>query len=161
MYLPCSCSYQLQGGKQNHTKITPKFLPKRFWQARHIQDLSMMLSLFTPSKNKKQIGTQLFVVRLHAEWCDNSKGLNTLYNNLKNRFDGEEVLFITLDFTNNTTKHQSQLLAMAIGVYDSIAGYDETGQLLLMTARGKNVIKTFTKEQNFQEVETFISHRLK
>ena len=120
-----------------------------------------MFSLFTPTKNKKQVGTQLFVVRLHAEWCENSKGLNTLYNNLKNRFDGEEVLFITLDFTNNTTKHQSQLLAMAIGVYDSVGGYDETGQLLLMTARGKNVIKTFTKEQNFQEVETFISHRLR
>lgn len=120
-----------------------------------------MLSLFTPTKPKKIIGTQLFVVRLHAEWCDNSKGLNTLYNNLKNRFDGEEVLFITLDFTNNTTKHQSQLLAIAIGVYESVADCNETGQLLLMTARGKNIIKTFTKDQSFQEVETFISHRLK
>jgi hypothetical protein len=119
----------------------------------------VMLSLFTPTK--KQIGTQLFVVRLHAEWCDNSKGLNTLYNNLKNRFDGEEVLFITLDFTNNTTKHQSQLLALAIGVFDTVANYSETGQLLLVTARGKNVVKAFTKEQSFQEVETFISHRLK
>lgn len=119
----------------------------------------IMLSLFTPSK--KQVGTRLFAVRLHADWCENSKALTTTYNNLKNRFDGEEVLFVTLDFTNNTTKHQSQLLAIAIGIYDAVTDLNETGQILLMTARGKNIVKQFTREQNFQEVETFISHRLK
>ena len=118
-----------------------------------------MLSLFTPSK--KRVGTQLFLVRLHADWCDDSKALNTVYNNLKNRFDGEEVLFVTLDFTNNTTKHQSQLLALAIGFYDSVANCTETGQLLLLTARGKNILKSFNREQNFQEIETFISNKLK
>lgn len=95
-----------------------------------------MLSLFNaPTKQKKQIvtGVKLTAVCLHADWCENSRALLKYYENLKNKFDGQDILFVTLDFTNRTTRHQASLLATALNVHEEVAQYDETGVILLVT----------------------------
>jgi len=94
--------------------------------------------LFNPKSKKKPIKkapqkkVRLIAVRSHADWCEYSRSLAPVFENLKNRFDGQEVLFITLDFTNGTTKYQSELLAIALGISAITNKIRSTGSILLI-----------------------------
>ncbi|TAE71619.1 MAG: hypothetical protein EAZ85_10575 [Bacteroidetes bacterium] len=128
-----------------------------------------MLSLFsTPTKQKKQIitGVKLTAVCLHADWCENSRALLKYYENLKNKFDGQDILFVTLDFTNRTTRHQASLLANALNVHEQVAEYDETGVILLITqvqtrkATTKKISGVLERTMPFEEMANQIKDLL-
>ncbi|MDX2305258.1 MAG: hypothetical protein NW226_20780 [Microscillaceae bacterium] len=104
--------------------------------------------------------TKITAVRMHADWCEASRAMCRYYEDLKNRFDGQEVLFVTLDYTNGTTRHQSQLLACALGLEDAIEPYYGTGHIILLTYRGKQVFGRLTPSLSFEEMAKLISKKL-
>lgn len=119
-----------------------------------------MLFAVPKSKNRKAIITKLIAIRMHADWCESSRSMEKAYEDLKNRFDGQEVLFVTLDYTNNTTKHQAGLLANALGINESMAPYQGTGHILLMAYRGKQIFGRLTQNLNFTDMVKLISKKL-
>ena len=118
-----------------------------------------MLSLFTVPK--KAVTTRVIAVRMHADWCDTSRALEQVFQHLKNRFDGKEVLFVTMDYTNNTTKHQSELLAGALGIDEAIGQNVTTGQFLLLNFRSKNIFARLTANISFANMVKVVADKLK
>lgn len=98
--------------------------------------LSVVLSsaaLSSPALAKDD--TVLHAVAFHADWCGSCKivGPNLVKARGKAGLDEKNVLFVKLDLTNPTTRHQSSLLASAIGLgeyYKENAG--KTGYVLLV-----------------------------
>ncbi|WP_299455923.1 thioredoxin domain-containing protein [uncultured Microscilla sp.] len=129
-----------------------------------------MFSLFTTSKKgqpsvvkkpgKPRFAARLIVVKRHADWCAASKVMTPVFNDLKNRFDGREVLFVDFNYTNNTSRYQSDLLATALGVARSVKKHAGTGFILLIDAETKQVIEKFTRRQSFEEMVNLLKDRL-
>ncbi|OJJ18847.1 hypothetical protein BKI52_25075 [marine bacterium AO1-C] len=130
-----------------------------------------MFSLFTTSKkpqqtsvvkkpSKPRFAARLLVVKRHADWCAASKVMVPVFNDLKNRFDGREVLFVDLNFTNRTSQYQSDLLTTALGVERSVKKHAGTGFILLIDAHTKQVVEKFTRRQSFEEMVTLLKDHL-
>jgi thiol-disulfide isomerase/thioredoxin len=59
---------------------------------------------------------QIVAVKFHGDWCGSCKKMGPIFSDLQNKLDGTPVLFVQLDLTNNTTTHQAQLMASALGL---------------------------------------------
>ena len=125
-----------------------------------------MLNIFSvPTKPKKNnIGLKLMAVRLYADWCENSRDLQTTFRDLKNKFDGEEILFVTLDFTNRTTRHQATLLASALQIHEAVEKFEDTGLIILVgqkKVRHNNIVKVvegvLEKTMSFEDMSEQIN----
>lgn len=121
--------------------------------------LNMMLFTVAKTKNRKTVTTKLLAVRMHADWCESSQNMSRFYEDLKNRFDGQEVLFVTLDYTNNTTKHQASLLANALDIRDAMEPYAGTGHIILMTYQSKSVFGRLSQNLSFMDMVKLIEKK--
>ncbi len=74
------------------------------------------------------------------------------FKNLQNKHDGEDILFVELNFTNKTTGHQANLLANALGLSKTVEENKGTGFILLVDGKNKKVLKRLTKEQSLKEM---------
>lgn len=112
-----------------------------------------------PSKGYAQDSNQpkLIVVKFHANWCGSCKALGPVLEDLTNKLDGKSVLFTQLDFTNNTSKHQTQLLASALGIKDVVEKNNGTGFLLVIDSKTKAVKAKLTKTQSVKEMANKIT----
>ena len=100
---------------------------------------------------------KLMVVKFHADWCGSCKALGTTLEDLTNKLDGKSVLFTQLDFTNNTSRHQTKLLASALGIEKVVEANDGTGFLLVIDSKTKKVKATLKKDLSVKEMTNKIN----
>jgi len=100
----------------------------------------------------KKVESKLILVKFHADWCGSCKVLGPIFKDLSNKLDGEKILFLELDFTNNSTTHQSKLLGVALGIDKLVTKNDSTGFLLLIDSKTKEVKKKFTKKHSLKDM---------
>jgi len=126
--------------------------------------LGLFLAMsFIPSKAIAQDNnteTELMVVKFHADWCGSCRALGPVLTDLTNKLDGKPVLFINLDFTNNTTKHQSKLLASSLGIRSIVDHNNATGFLLVIDSKTKEVKAKLTKNHSVKEMAAEINSLL-
>lgn len=103
---------------------------------------------------------KLMVVKFHADWCGSCKAMGSVVTDLTNKLDGEPVLFTELDFTNNSTKHQSLLLASALGIEKALTDNKGTGFLLVIDTKSKQVKAKLTKTQSVKDMTKAIAGML-
>lgn len=96
---------------------------------------------------------KLLVVKSHADWCGSCKAIEPSFVDLKNKFDGAPLLFVTLDFTNQTTTNQTALLASQLGLDSSLVETRKTGFITVMDTEGK-ILKKFTKKDSLGDMTT-------
>jgi thiol-disulfide isomerase/thioredoxin len=112
--------------------------------------------------DNKASAPDVMAVKFHADWCGSCKTIAPMLSDLKNKRDGEPVLFVTLDLTNQTTTAQAALMASALGidkVYDKHA--PKTGYVLLIDAKTKKVVDKLTKKQTMKQMNAAIGDALK
>lgn len=90
---------------------------------------------------------KLLVVKNHADWCGSCKVIEPHFVDLQNKFDGKEVLFVTLDFTNETTSNQADLLAARLGADEKLTSNRKTGFISVLNESGE-IVETFTKNDS-------------
>ena len=100
---------------------------------------------------------KLMAVKFHADWCKVCRAMGPVFEDLQNKMDGSDVLFIKLDFTNNQTKHQANLLGAELGLADVLKqNYRRTGFVLVIDAKTKKVLKKLTVNDDVYSMETKI-----
>jgi len=88
------------------------------------------------------------------------QGYGPVFEDLANKLDGQPVLSYELDFTNNTTKHQSVMMASALGLGNVLKENQGTGFILLIDANTKKVLEKFTKEHDLKTIAGKINEHL-
>lgn len=102
---------------------------------------------------------KLVVVKNHADWCGSCKALAPHFTDLQNKFDGKEVLFVRLDFTNQTSSDQSDLLAGKLGLDESITAGRKTGFISVVDENG-GVLAKFTKSHSLSDMSNKLNELL-
>ncbi len=106
----------------------------------------------------KEIETpQLMLVKFHADWCRICRAMGPVFEDLQNKMDGKNILFIKLDFTNNQTKHQAHMLGAALGITPVLKrNYRRTGFILIIDPKTKKVLQKLSKDDDVYAMETKI-----
>lgn len=105
---------------------------------------------------QEQEHAQLMVVKFHADWCGSCKAIAPAVKDLKASLEGKPILFVTLDFTNDATKSQANMLSMALGIHEIVSKNSKTGFLLVMDSKTKKVHEKLTKKMSSKEMESKI-----
>lgn len=105
----------------------------------------------------------LYAVAFHADWCGSCQtlGANVVKARGKADLDNKDVLFVKLDLTNAATRHQSSLMASALGLgefYKTNAG--KTGFVLLVNAKNGEVVGKLTKDHDAGAIVTTINEKI-
>jgi thiol-disulfide isomerase/thioredoxin len=93
----------------------------------------------------------VIAVKFHADWCGSCRAMGPVMTDLQNKFDGDPALFVTLDLTNNSTSHQAELHASALGLGELWASNGgKTGRVYLVDSNTGEVLSTLTKEHDLK-----------
>ena len=98
---------------------------------------------------------KIIAVKFHADWCGACKAMGSVFTDLRNKLDGRPVLFVELDLTNATTRHQSMLLASALGLGRALKEQPGTGFILLFDEQ-RRVKGKLTARQTLKEMAAAI-----
>jgi len=108
-------------------------------------------------KSKEIEAPKLIVVKFHADWCRICHAMGPVFEDLQNKMDGKNILFIKLDFTNNQTKHQANMLGATLGISSVLkANYRRTGFILIIDPKTKKVLQKLTKDDDVYAMEAKI-----
>lgn len=92
-------------------------------------------------------------ILMYADWCGSCKVLDPKIKAVQPEFERGNILFVRFDLTNEATRHQSDLLAQALGVeelYRRNAG--KTGYLTIVDRTSGQSIERITKDQSEADI---------
>lgn len=107
---------------------------------------------------------RVYGVLFYADWCPKCKVLKPELERarLEDQLDDEDVLFVRLDLTDETTSHQAQLMANALGLEDYyVENEGRTGFMLLIDPTSGQAIDRLTKSMSAEEISQRIDSALK
>jgi len=99
---------------------------------------------------------KLIAVKHHGDWCSSCKKMGSIFTDLRNKFDGQPVLFVTLDLTNISTRNQSELLASTLGLQSVYKNNPGTGFILLIDPKTYQVVKKLSADQDIKSMSNDI-----
>ena len=106
----------------------------------------------------------VYAVLMHADWCGSCKVLDPKITQARenNGLDEKNVLFITLDLTNETTSHQAAMMADVLEItelYESNAG--KTGFMVLIDSKTGDPISRITKSLDAESISEQVLEAIK
>ena len=114
----------------------------------------VMLASPAPATTETQ-EPEVLGVLFYADWCGSCKVLEPEIEKARGKadLDNEAVLFVRLDLTDATRRHQAAMLASSLGLGESFArNGGATGFMLLVDADTKEVISMVTKKSDAAEI---------
>ncbi len=125
---------------------------------------SLVLALLLPAAlvdaSSTPAAPEILAVKFHADWCGSCKRMGTLFEDLRNKYDGKPVLFVELDLTNGTTRNQAEFLASALGFGDVYAANQGTGFVLLLDGASRKQLAKLTADQDIKAMGAEIVNQL-
>jgi len=117
--------------------------------------LLLVISSGTFAQAPKNVDNpKLLAVKFHADWCRVCRAMGPAFEDLENKLDGSKVLFVKLDFTNNLTKAQANMLGEELGIAPVMNNYKrKTGFILLIDPNSKKVLDKLTVNDDLNAME--------
>lgn len=85
----------------------------------------------------------------HADWCGTCERMAPALKEAKKRTEDKPVLYVKLDYTNDTTATQSEYMLSALDLGDVFKEHGKkTGFVLLVDASSKEVVDRITGDMN-------------
>lgn len=110
----------------------------------------------TAAESPKVVG-----VLFHADWCSSCKALAPKLAAVKPDFAGQPMLFTQVDFTDEKTRAQADLLAAWLELGPAYAEQGrKTGFMLLLDAKTRRVLGKLTKAQDEEGLRAAIAQAL-
>lgn len=105
---------------------------------------------------------QLVAVKFHADWCRLCQRMGTIFDDLADRLDGQPVLFVEVDITNETTRRQSAYLAAGLGLDEVWQAHGRAaGFILLVDAQTKQVVGRLNADLSLDQMAAETSRALR
>ena len=123
----------------------------------------LILPLASQSEEMSSSKPTVYAVMMHADWCGACKALAPKIEQARENsdLDSKDVLFITLDLTDETSKNQAAMMASALGfqdLYNNNAG--KTGFMVLVNAKTGEKITSITNKLDRNSISEKISDAL-
>lgn len=130
----------------------------------HMKKLLMMAGLlmvtFLPFQANAQ-DSQLYAVKLHADWCGGCKILEPELQAVREDLDSSDVLFVTLDLTNESSSHQAAQMANVLGLSDFYKSNEgKTGFVILVDANTGAEVARINSDMEAPEIKALIKDNL-
>jgi len=112
---------------------------------------------------KAAMSPKVIALIYHADWCGSCKvlGPNVKEARAEAGLDGKEVVFVKMDFTDETTIAQSEMLARALGLGAAFeANNNKTGYMALFDAQSYEELGRIDKTMNSAAIATMINSKL-
>ncbi len=128
--------------------------------------LSLLIMAALPLQANAGIVTDkaiLYAVSFHADWCGGCKILGPNIKKARGHadLDNKNVLFVKLDLTDATTRHQSTLMASALGLEDFYKENNgKTGFVLLVNSKTGKILGKLTKDMDAKQITTMIKEKM-
>ncbi len=127
---------------------------------RYLSVFSLVLGLAAVA-HAEPVKPKVVGVLFYADWCASCKKLDPKIDAVKADFASKPVLFTRVDFTNDYTKQQSDLLAAALNLGPAYAEQGrKTGFMLLLDAETKQPLGRLTSGQSEAELKQAIAAAL-
>ena len=128
---------------------------------------TVILSFFVIVPHSNSLAEEvktLYAISFHADWCGSCKilGPKVIKARGKSDLDNKNVLFVKLDLTDGTKRHQSGLMANALGIgefYKQNAG--KTGFILLVNSSNGETVGKLTKDMDSNAIADKIESSIK
>lgn len=106
----------------------------------------------------------VYGVLFYADWCGSCKALDPKITQAREeaKLDEQDVLFVRLDLTDDTTKHQAAMMAAIMGIsdlYESNAG--KTGFMLLIDTESGEKLEQLTSKLEVSDIASKIKDSVK
>ncbi len=128
--------------------------------------LSLLIMAALPLQAKAETVTDkaiLYAVAFHADWCGGCKVLGPNIKKARGQadLDNKNVLFIKLDLTDATTRHQATLMASVLGLEDFYKENNgKTGFVLLVNSKTGETLGKLTKDMDSKQIITMIKEKM-
>ena len=106
----------------------------------------------------------IYGVLMYADWCGSCKALDPKIAQARKEanLDQQDILFVRWDLTDETSQHQAEMMASALGLGDAYeANAGKTGFMLLFDARSGEKLATITTKYDAQEIASIIQDKIK
>lgn len=100
----------------------------------------------------------LIGVKMDAEWCPKCKVMNPKLDEVMPEFQGEEILFVKFNMTDDFTIHQTRLLANRLGLSELFEEHKgQTGYMVVVDAKTNEVVKRLNSNLSEEELKNEIA----
>ncbi len=106
----------------------------------------------------------VYGVLFYADWCGSCKALDPKITQARQeaKLDTMDILFVTLDLTDDVTKHQASLMAATLGISDVYEGNaGKTGFMLLLNAENGEKLSQLTNSLETDVIAVRIQEAVK
>lgn len=108
---------------------------------------------------------QLYVVKIHADWCGTCKILEPKIAAVQQKLYQAPVRFITLDVTDEARTEKSQALATELGIneifFQGNKNIEKTGTVAIFNLEKQEVVGKLTKDDEVPQMVEKINRYLK
>lgn len=124
----------------------------------------LIIPLVSQGEEKVADKPAVYAVMMYADWCGSCKSLDPKVVQARKdaNLDGQDVLFVTLDLTDDTTKLQAEMMAAVLGIseiYETNAG--KTGFMLLINSESGEKLARITNKLDSSDIATRIQESVK
>jgi len=123
--------------------------------------LWMVVFLGTPVTAEEIATPSVIAVKFHADWCGGCRKLAPAFSDLISEFNGNPVLFVTLDRTDKISSNQAELLATALEIDRIYQENPGTGFILLIDPNSHRVLERLHAGMSKNEMAGSISKLLR